>query len=96
MATNNPEAEVAIVKADRIVVLTKREEEVIALILQGLANKEIGFRLGLTYSTIKEYNFKLFKKCGVTNRTELAMWEVRRLRLAETLPRENKNDPADK
>jgi DNA-binding NarL/FixJ family response regulator len=55
--------------------LSHREEQVTALIRQGKANKIIAFELGLTTGTVKEYLFHIFKKLGVHNRTELAIWK---------------------
>ncbi|MBI9011765.1 MAG: hypothetical protein JEZ08_05985 [Clostridiales bacterium] len=49
--------------------LTKREQEVLTLIAQGLTNREISERLFLALSTIKNYNQNLYEKLEVKNRT---------------------------
>lgn len=52
--------------------LTKRQKEVAALIVEGLPNKEIAYRLGLKETTIKVYASIIFRRMGVRNRTEAA------------------------
>lgn len=49
--------------------LTKRETEVLHLIVQGKSNKEIGVQLQLATGTIKIHNGRLFKKLGARSRT---------------------------
>jgi DNA-binding NarL/FixJ family response regulator len=58
--------------------LTLRENQLVDLVSQGKANKEIAYRLHLTEGTIKTYLNLIFQKVGVTNRTELAVWAVTR------------------
>ena len=50
--------------------LTTRE--VIELIQAGRTNQEIADQLFLSLATVKDYNNRLFRKCGVRNRVELA------------------------
>jgi LuxR family maltose regulon positive regulatory protein len=50
--------------------LSQRELEVLALIGQGLSNKEIGERLFLALDTIKGHNRRIFDKLDVKRRTE--------------------------
>jgi DNA-binding CsgD family transcriptional regulator len=52
--------------------ITKREAEVVRLVGEGLSNREIGQRLGLTEHTVKNYLVRVFDKLGVSNRVELA------------------------
>ena len=59
--------------------LTPRERQVVDLIKHGHANKEIAYRLHLTEGTIKEYLHSIFRKLGVSNRTELAVWAMMNL-----------------
>lgn len=49
--------------------LTKREQEVLLLIVEGLSNREISERLFLALSTVKNYNQNLYEKLEVKNRT---------------------------
>jgi DNA-binding NarL/FixJ family response regulator len=58
--------------------LSFREKQVVELVSQGKANKQIAFELLLTEGTIKEYLNRIFRKVEVTNRTELAIWALRR------------------
>jgi two-component system nitrate/nitrite response regulator NarP len=53
--------------------LTPREKELIGLVRQGLRNREIAGRIGVTEGTVKVYLHALYEKVGVANRTELAM-----------------------
>ena len=50
--------------------LTTREREILAQLCQGLPNKTIANRLGLSISTVKVHVCRVFKKLQVTNRTE--------------------------
>lgn len=59
-------AQPAIVAAD----LTRREQELLALIAEGLTDKEIARRLNLSPTTVRTYNSALYQKLGVTSRTQ--------------------------
>jgi two-component system, NarL family, nitrate/nitrite response regulator NarL len=50
---------------------TSREQQVLNCIAQGLSNREIADRLGLSEHTVKNYVFRMFDKLGVSNRVEL-------------------------
>jgi DNA-binding NarL/FixJ family response regulator len=54
--------------------LSSREEEVLQLVAQGLANKQIGRRLGISESTVKVHLGNVFRQIGVTDRTSAALW----------------------
>ena len=54
--------------------LSARERQVVAIVAEGHANKEIGARLHLTEGTIKEYLNRIFVKTGCENRVALALW----------------------
>jgi DNA-binding CsgD family transcriptional regulator len=56
--------------------LSFREKQVISLITEAKLNKEIAYELHLSEGTIKEYLNRIFRKLGMTNRTELAIWAV--------------------
>jgi DNA-binding NarL/FixJ family response regulator len=56
--------------------LSLRERQVVNLVCKGKLNKEIANALHLTEGTIKEYLNRIFRKLGVSNRTELAVWAV--------------------
>ena len=56
-----------------LAILTRREQEVLDLVSQGLTNKEIGRTLYITESTVKVHVRKICTKFGVRSRTEAAM-----------------------
>lgn len=58
--------------------LTARQREVLALMEQGLGNKEIGLRLDLAQATVKSHVAAIFRAFGVANRTQ-AVVAARRL-----------------
>jgi two-component system nitrate/nitrite response regulator NarL len=53
--------------------LAPRERELIKLVRNGLRNREIAQKLGVTEGTIKVYLHTVFQKLGVSSRTELAI-----------------------
>ncbi len=57
--------------SDGLNLLSKRECEVVQCLVQGLTNREIAERMGLSPHTVKNYLFRVFDKLGVSNRTEL-------------------------
>ena len=60
----------------RSVGLSSREAEVLALITQGLSNREIADRAYLSSNTIKTYIRTAYRKIGVTSRSQAAVWGV--------------------
>lgn len=58
--------------------LTPREEEVLALAAEGLGNKQIARRLGISEKTVKAHLTSVFQRIGVQTRTEAALWAQRR------------------
>jgi two-component system, NarL family, response regulator DevR len=65
---------------DRLASLTEREREILALIADGLTNKQIGERLFLAEKTVKNYVSGLLAKLGMQRRTQAAVYgaEIRR------------------
>jgi DNA-binding CsgD family transcriptional regulator len=59
------------VDATGLSLLSKRELEVVRSLAEGLTNREIGERLGLSQHTIKNYLFRVYDKLGVSSRLEL-------------------------
>src|SRR5258708_27705914 len=51
--------------------LREREKEVLAMLVAGLPNKEIGARLGIEERTVKAHIGKMLRTVGVHNRTEI-------------------------
>lgn len=54
--------------------LTPREREILELVRQGLANKQIARRLGISERTVKAHLTAAFQRIGVTDRTAAALW----------------------
>ncbi len=63
----------------RTVRLTRRETQLLRLVGQGLSNKEIADILFLSEGTVKYYFSRLFKKMGVNDRFELALYGLKSL-----------------
>lgn len=51
--------------------LSKREMDVVQSLAEGLTNREIAKRFGLSQHTVKNYLFRIFDKLGASNRMEL-------------------------
>jgi DNA-binding NarL/FixJ family response regulator len=56
--------------------LTPREEQVVALVAEGLGNRQIAIELNLSEHTIKKYLFRIFEKLGISTRVELVLYAV--------------------
>jgi len=63
--------------------LTPKEMKIVALIVQGCKNREIGMRLGTTEQVIKNYLRSIYDKTGVSDRLELALFTIHHRILAE-------------
>ncbi|WP_442807469.1 helix-turn-helix transcriptional regulator [Trinickia soli] len=57
--------------ADRAACLTHREQQVARLVRNGLSNKQIARDLALAQPTVKTHLLRMFRKLGVSSRTEL-------------------------
>ncbi|MBM4092629.1 MAG: response regulator transcription factor [Planctomycetes bacterium] len=64
--------------ADVEVPLTQRESEVLRQLALGLTNKEIAQTLHISYETVKEHVQHILRKVGVSDRTQAAVWAVRK------------------
>jgi DNA-binding NarL/FixJ family response regulator len=54
--------------------LSSRERQVLTLVAQGLANKQIARALGISDRTVKTHLANIFRNLGVADRTSAAMW----------------------
>lgn len=54
--------------------LSTREREVLEHVAEGLANKQIGRRLGISERTVKAHLGRVFREIGVADRTSAALW----------------------
>ncbi|OLC92654.1 MAG: hypothetical protein AUH86_18540 [Acidobacteria bacterium 13_1_40CM_4_58_4] len=65
-----------VVNARGLKLLTPREEQVVALVADGLSNREVAHELSLSEHTIKKYLFRIFDKLGISSRVELVLYAV--------------------
>jgi DNA-binding NarL/FixJ family response regulator len=56
--------------------LTPREEQVVALVADGLTNRGVAAELGLSEHTIKKYLLRIFDKVGTSSRVELVLYAM--------------------
>jgi len=56
--------------------LTDRERQIVALVSEGLSNKEIGRRLNIADGTIKVHLHHIYQKLEISNRTVLAAFAI--------------------
>jgi DNA-binding NarL/FixJ family response regulator len=57
--------------------LTEQERNVLALVAQGLSNREIGTRLHISERTVRSHMTGVLAKLGLTSRTQAALYAVR-------------------
>lgn len=65
------------VDKDRIESLTNRELEVLIQVANGLFNREIAKSLNISERTVKNHIFNIFKKIGVSDRTQAAVFAIK-------------------
>ena len=53
---------------------TRREEDVVRLVADGLKNREIAQRLKVKEHSIRNYIYRIFEKLGVSSRVELILY----------------------
>lgn len=63
-------------ESEAAAVLSERESEVLALVVEGLTNREIGEELGIARNTVKNHLRSIYAKLDVKNRTEAAAYAV--------------------
>ncbi len=57
--------------------LTKREEQVVQLVVEGYSNREAAKKLGITDHTVSNYLFRVFAKLGISSRVELVLYSLK-------------------
>jgi DNA-binding NarL/FixJ family response regulator len=67
-----------VASADPDIPLTQRETQVLRHVALGLANKEIAQSLTISVETVKEHVQHILRKIAVSDRTQAAVWAVRR------------------
>jgi two-component system response regulator DegU len=75
--------------------LSRREMEILQFITYGLSNKEIARRLGISHQTVKNHITSILHKLGVADRTQAAVYTLRRgwVRLQDTQPQSDTPKP---
>jgi DNA-binding NarL/FixJ family response regulator len=63
-----------LVDAAGLSILSRREQDVVRCVAEGLSNREIAGRLHLTEHTVKNYLFRIFDKLGVSSRVEVVLY----------------------
>lgn len=63
-----------VVKTIDLSILSRREQDVVSGVADGLSNREIANRLKLTEHTVKNYLFRIFDKLGVSSRVEVVLY----------------------
>jgi two-component system response regulator NreC len=58
-------------------VLTDRERDVLALVAEGLLNRAIGERLGISPKTVARHRENIMRKLGLHSRTDLVKYAIR-------------------
>ena len=76
-------------------ILSKREEEVLNLLSEGMSNRDLAVALKLSEHTVKNHLFRIFDKLGVSNRMEAVLYAMsRRETQAYSYPRPELGCPA--
>ena len=57
-------------------ILTKRETEILKLIIEGLSNQQIAKRLSISIHTVKAHIESIYRKFGVHNKVQAAIYAV--------------------
>lgn len=70
------EGVVKLVNANGLRLLTRREEDVVRLLVEGYQNREIARELRLSEHTVKNYLFRIFEKLGISSRVELVLYAL--------------------
>jgi DNA-binding NarL/FixJ family response regulator len=65
-----------VVGADGASLLTKREQDVLRLVADGLGNRDVARQLNLSENTVKNYMFHVFEKLGISSRVELVLYAM--------------------
>lgn len=65
------------------VALTRRQGQIVSLVAQGCKNKEIATAMGITEGTVKVYLYKLFRKLGMSDRLDMALYGLKNLFVTE-------------
>jgi len=65
---------IQLTNSDGMPLLTRREEEVVHLVADGLKNREIAEKLQVKEHSVRNYIYRIFEKLGVSSRVELILY----------------------
>lgn len=57
-------------------VLSRREEEIVSLLCDGLVTKDVARHLHLSVKTVENHKYNIYRKCGVSSPTELLRYAI--------------------
>jgi len=86
METLSESAPLHLVNSAGVGLLTRREEDVVRLVADGLINREIAGQLHLSEHTVKNYLFRIFEKLGISSRVELVTYAIANIERRLALP----------
>lgn len=69
-------ASLQIVNSNGAILLTRREQDVVELVEEGLTNRQIAHELKLSEHTIRNNLFRIFDKLGISTRVELTLYAI--------------------
>jgi two-component system, NarL family, response regulator DegU len=67
---------VRVIDANGEGVLTSREEQLVALVAEGISNREVAQQLYLKENTVKKALLRIYDKLGVSNRVEVVLYAI--------------------
>ena len=59
--------------------LTQKELQIVALVTDGLKNREVAREIGITVHVVKNRMRLIYEKLGFHNRVEVALWYVKQM-----------------
>jgi two-component system, NarL family, nitrate/nitrite response regulator NarL len=66
------------VKPGAMALLTRREQDIVRLVAEGMRNEEISQKLNVTEHTVRNYLTHVFDKLGMSSRVELVLYSLSR------------------
>jgi DNA-binding NarL/FixJ family response regulator len=75
-----------LVNSEGVGLLTRREEDVVRQVAEGLSNREIAAQLRLSEHTVKNYLFRIFEKLGISSRVELVTYAIANIERRLAIP----------
>ena len=70
-------APLRVVSSQGLRLLAKREDDVVNLVAEGLTNRDVAKKLGLSEHTVSNYLFRIYNKLGISSRVELVLYVMR-------------------